>query len=256
LFYFVSVWAFWLKFFFKFSSFYLAGRGKRERERVSERECTRPTSLFPRRKEESEERAKRSRMRSSSKITDARKKRCLSFLSLVALSFPLSFCALSSLKQQRKCSLPLLPQAHIDLPLESQRESEKKMVTTATATGNHEDARKPRVLQEFVVLALAPDHPARQQRDAPVPRGVEESLEEAPAKEREQKTSSPSSSAPGCCSSSFLDQTPPQSLRLSDAAIERASVGLRAGDEEGARVLREVFGEALPWTEKELFRSK
>ena len=129
-------------------------------------------------------------------------------------------------------------------------------MTTATATGNHEDARKPRVLQEFVVLALAPDHPARQQRDAPVPRGVEESLEEAPAKEREQKTSSPSSSAPGCCSSSFLDQTPPQSLRLSDAAIERASVGLRAGDEEGARVLREVFGEALPWTEKELFRSK
>jgi len=229
---------------------------ERERERVSERECTRPTSLFPRRKEESEERAKRSRKRSSSKITDARKKRCLSFLSLVALSFPLSFCALSSLKQQRKCSLPLLPQAHIDLPLESQRESKKKMVTTATATGNHEDARKPRVLQEFVVLALAPDHPARQQRDAPVPRGVEESLEEAPAKEREQKTSSPSSSAPGCCSSSFLDQTPPQSLRLSDAAIERASVGLRAGDEEGARVLREVFGEALPWTEKELFRSK
>ena len=118
-----------------------------------------------------------------------------------------------------------------------------------------EEARKPRVLQEFLVVDLPSNHPARQQQqhDAPVPRGVEEEDESekaAAAKEKEQQTSS---STPGA--SSFLDTTPPQSLRLPDAAIERASAGLRPGDKNGAQVLREVFGDALPWTEKELFRS-
>ena len=139
----------------------------------------------------------------------------------------------------------------------------------ATPSANRGAARKPRVLQEFAVVDLPADHPARQlQYDAPVPPGVEEEdapEEDAAAKERENETSKSSSSggeaaAPGrsssSSSSSFLDQTVPQPVRLSDAAIARASAALRPGDEAGARVLRQVFGASLPWTEKELFRSK
>lgn len=86
-----------------------------------------------------------------------------------------------------------------------------------------------------------------------MPRGVEDAEEKAAAKENERKTSTSSTpfALPG-----FLDQTPPLSLRLPEAAIERASAGLRPGDAAGAQVLREVFGDELPWTEQELFCSK
>ena len=106
------------------------------------------------------------------------------------------------------------------------------------------------------MVDLPPDHPVRQQHEAAVPPGVEEDeSEKVPAKGNERKASTATSSSTPGSSSSFLDETPPLPLRLPDAAIERASAGLRPGDEEGANVLRVVFGDALPWTEKDLFRS-
>lgn len=117
----------------------------------------------------------------------------------------------------------------------------------ATATAN---VRKPRVLQEFVVVDLPADHPARQhQHEVPVPPGVEEDeSEKAAATKGKERIASLASS-----SSSFLDETPPPPLRLPDAAIERASEGLQPGDKRGAYVLRDVFGDLLPWTVKEMF---
>lgn len=125
----------------------------------------------------------------------------------------------------------------------------------STMTAHEGDARKPRVLEEFVVVDLPSDHPARrQQHEAPVPPGVEDDdQEEAPAaKGKGQKAPS----APLAAPRGLLDQAPPLPVRLPEAAIERASAGLRPGDAAGAQVLREVFGDALPWTEQELFCSK
>ena len=125
----------------------------------------------------------------------------------------------------------------------------------AATAANSTDARKPRVLQEFVVVDLPPDHPARHQNDAPVPPGVEEEDESEKAAAKNGKDQKASSTLATLSTSSFLNETPPPPVRLPDAAIERASAGLRSGDEEVAKVLREVFGDALPWTEKELFGS-
>ena len=106
------------------------------------------------------------------------------------------------------------------------------------------------------MVDLPADHPARQRQeiDVPVPLGVEEeevALEGDAAKEERERKKTTTLTC-----SAFLDQTQPLPLRLPDAAIERASSGLRPGDNQGAQVLRDVFGDALPWAEKELFRSK
>lgn len=100
------------------------------------------------------------------------------------------------------------------------------------------------------MVDLPADHPARQhQHEVPVPPGVEEDEAEKAAAANEGKERIAS-----LASSSFLAETPPPPLRLPDAAIERASEGLHGGDKRGAYVLRDVFGDPLPWTPKEMFR--
>ena len=131
------------------------------------------------------------------------------------------------------------------------------MATAAAADDNAQ--RRPRLLQEFVVIDLPPDHPSRLQVEVAVPPGVEDDEEKAEAAKLKDKQGPTSSGglATGLASpGGFLDQNPPaRSLRLPDAAIERASAPLRPGDQAGAQVLREVFGGKLPWTERELFCS-
>lgn len=120
------------------------------------------------------------------------------------------------------------------------------------------------VLQEFVVVDLPPEHPIRRQQekeqDVPVPAGVEEDEEEEAegeeGKEKESdgdKPSSTSSSRPSPFALGFLDEKAPLPVRLPDRAYEIAQAPLRKGDERGAAVLREVFGEKMPWKEAELF---
>jgi len=148
----------------------------------------------------------------------------------------------------------LLPQAQIDLDRVTQRKiTQNEMAlpapTPPTVTMMPPPDRKPRVLQEFVVMELPADHPSRNQHEGAVPPGVEEDAEtNANATPRIKERHQPSTSL-----SSFLDPTPPPSSRLSETAIERASAGLKPGDKAGAEVLREVFGDKLPWAEMELF---